>query len=196
MVTLAWGEELPADVVVVATGARPQLDFLAGTPIAAPGGLIVDEALRTGLPGVYAAGDVALVPDLLTGARAVAGIWPAAVAQGEVAGANMAGAAERYPGNVPLNVVHVAGVTIAALGLSAAEGALAQTFASPDPCAYRRFLWRDGRLLGCVSIGPARDLGLLRQLIAGGAPLPHGQRQFAEAPWDCSAPLLAARLLP
>lgn len=63
-VRLADGQVLEADLVVVGVGARPMLDWLAGVPVdLAAGGLAVDAALRTNLPGIYAAGDVAAVQD-------------------------------------------------------------------------------------------------------------------------------------
>ena len=61
MVRLTDGTELTADVVVVAVGAGPDVTLAkeAGLTIAADGGVAVDAALRTSVPEIYAAGDIA-----------------------------------------------------------------------------------------------------------------------------------------
>jgi len=56
---LPGGEWLPADVTVVAIGVRPQVGWLAGSPVKLENGVAVDERLRASVPGVYAAGDCA-----------------------------------------------------------------------------------------------------------------------------------------
>jgi pyruvate/2-oxoglutarate dehydrogenase complex dihydrolipoamide dehydrogenase (E3) component len=58
-VTLTTGEVLPCDVVIVAAGVIPNLDFLQGTSIQQGRGIRVDDGMRTNVEGVYAAGDVA-----------------------------------------------------------------------------------------------------------------------------------------
>ena len=61
----------------------------------APGGagILVDEQMRTSVPGIYAAGDAALGPSVFGEAHAAHALWPTAVEQGRVAGANLAGQA-------------------------------------------------------------------------------------------------------
>ena len=58
-VELADGTRLPADVVVVGIGARPNVEWLAGSGLAIDGGVVTDEAGATSLPNVVAAGDCA-----------------------------------------------------------------------------------------------------------------------------------------
>jgi 3-phenylpropionate/trans-cinnamate dioxygenase ferredoxin reductase subunit len=58
-VTLAAGERLPADLVLVAVGVHPQLDWLAGSGLELADGVVTDAAGRTARPGVYAVGDCA-----------------------------------------------------------------------------------------------------------------------------------------
>src|SRR5207244_7945961 len=102
--------------VVVATGVRPNLSAVATSPIPTATGIVVDAELRTSHPRVFAAGDVAEVNDFLTGAPTIHAIWPTAVDQGRVAGANMAGGAIRYPGSLGMNVVELFDVTLAEIG--------------------------------------------------------------------------------
>ena len=61
---------LPAELVVLSAGIRPNTAFLASSGIEMEkGAIVVDSQLKTNLPGVYAAGDCALVTNRLTGRR-------------------------------------------------------------------------------------------------------------------------------
>ena len=73
---------LRADIYVAATGVKPNLELLAGAGVETRWGVLVDDALRTNVADVYAAGDVAETVDRLTGERYVHAIFPNAVAQG------------------------------------------------------------------------------------------------------------------
>lgn len=76
---LADGSELPADVVVVAVGVRPEVE---GLPAAEPTGIATDACGRTAVPGVYAAGDVACAWHPLLGRRLRVEHWTSAAGQG------------------------------------------------------------------------------------------------------------------
>jgi NADPH-dependent 2,4-dienoyl-CoA reductase/sulfur reductase-like enzyme len=91
-VRLADGGELPADLVVAAIGVVPATGFLAaGGPKLSPGGAVeVDEALRTSLPEVWAAGDCANVT-WADGSRRPEQLWYTARDQGRLAAASMLG---------------------------------------------------------------------------------------------------------
>jgi NADPH-dependent 2,4-dienoyl-CoA reductase/sulfur reductase-like enzyme len=140
-VELSDGSAVHADLVVVATGVRPNLDFIKPGHVERDVGLVVDDYLRTSAPDLFAAGDVAEAPNLLTGRPEIVGLWANACLQGRTAGRNMAAAAARspgadgaaaetdggapaagaaaaeaYPGSVPGNVVHFFGITFAGIG--------------------------------------------------------------------------------
>lgn len=84
-VVLDDGTELPADLVVVGIGVAPAVDWLAGSGLSLDDGVTCDEYLWTGLPGVYAAGDVANWPNAVLGQRQRMENWTAAAEQGAVA---------------------------------------------------------------------------------------------------------------
>jgi 3-phenylpropionate/trans-cinnamate dioxygenase ferredoxin reductase subunit len=82
-VEVAGGERLPADLVVVGVGARPNTGWLSGAPLDLLAGAIdVDTDGRTNLPGVYAVGDVTITRDQRTGTHRRHEHWASAIAQG------------------------------------------------------------------------------------------------------------------
>ncbi|NXN96907.1 AIFM3 factor, partial [Rhinopomastus cyanomelas] len=89
---LASGQKLPADVVVVGIGAFPNSAFLKGTAIARDksGAILVDLHMKTNIPNVFAAGDVASFPvALLNGDRSCIHHQQVAEAHGHIAALNM-----------------------------------------------------------------------------------------------------------
>ena len=95
------GERHPAELVVLATGTRPNvaLAAAAGVPLGHTGAISVDRKLHTGLYGVYAAGDVAEATHCLTGRPVYLPQGTTANRQGHVAGGNAAGASLLLPGS-------------------------------------------------------------------------------------------------
>ncbi len=110
------GRFIPCQVVATAIGVRPRLELVQGTGIRTDRGVLVDEHLATNLPYVYAAGDVAQAFDPLTGKHQLDVLWPVAVAQGRVAGENMAGVHTRYRKGVPVNVTRLADLIVTLIG--------------------------------------------------------------------------------
>jgi len=88
-VLLADGQALKADLVVVASGVRPNSEFAAAAGIVVKEGIVVDGYLKTSLDGIFAAGDVAQGPDFSTRTRSVHAIQPTATEHGRVAAMNM-----------------------------------------------------------------------------------------------------------
>ena len=95
-VTTAKGEQLDADFVLVGIGVQPRVNLARSAGAEVDNGIIVDEFLETGEPGIYAAGDIACYPDPLGGDRLRIEHWVHAERQGQVAAANMLGAGKRF----------------------------------------------------------------------------------------------------
>jgi NAD(P)H-nitrite reductase large subunit len=163
-VTLANGKEVAADLVIVATGIRPNLDLVHGSGIAVDQGILVNERLQTNFPFIYAAGDVAQGPDLLGDKPAVHAIQPTAVDHGRVAGANMAGQDVRYPGSLLMNILDACGLQCASFGRWGEGGAEAMTIRNPGRPVYRKLLWTGDQVTGAVFVGRADDLGMLNDV--------------------------------
>ncbi len=115
--------DLPADLLLVATGVKPATGFLQGSavPLAENGAIRVDERCATGVHGVWAAGDCCEVRHLVTGRPVYFPLGTTANKMGRVAGANIAGARERFPGIVGTAIARVFGLEVGVTGLSPAE---------------------------------------------------------------------------
>ncbi|HEV7301081.1 MAG TPA: FAD-dependent oxidoreductase [Tepidisphaeraceae bacterium] len=86
------------DFVVVAMGVTPVKQLLRGTSISAERAILVDEAGRTNVPGIFAAGDCCAFYDPLFGKHRLSDHWDSAPVTGAIAGRNMAGEDVRFDG--------------------------------------------------------------------------------------------------
>lgn len=114
------GEALPADLVIVALGVRPETDLAraAGLAIGARGGIVVDEQMRTSDASIWAVGDAIETQDVLTGQETVLPLAGPANRQGRVAAESIAGRPTRFRGVQATAVVGVLGLTVASTGAS------------------------------------------------------------------------------
>jgi NAD(P)H-nitrite reductase large subunit len=115
-VLTAAGQRIPCDMVAVAIGVAPRADLARAAGLAVDRGILVDEALRSNDPDIFAAGDVAQVYDARAGKALLDTLWNTARSHGSAAGQNMAGGSVRYVKPMPLNVTRLAGVTTTIIG--------------------------------------------------------------------------------
>jgi NADPH-dependent 2,4-dienoyl-CoA reductase/sulfur reductase-like enzyme len=160
-VLLADGRSLPADIVILATGIRANVDLVKGSGIVTDEAIVVNDRMQTNYAHVYAAGDVAQGPVLFGNGNAVHPIQPTAVDHGRVAGANMAGRDVRYPGSLSMNVVDVCGLQGASFGRWNDAAAEATTIDNPGGFVYRKLLFTGDVVSGAIFTGQADDLGML-----------------------------------
>jgi NAD(P)H-nitrite reductase large subunit len=193
------GPDLLADVVVMATGIRTNLDWLKGSGVEVQQGIVVDEHLRSNVPNVYAAGDVAQGRDLISGQTAVHAIEPTAQEHGRVVGANMAGRDVRYRGSLIINIVEVCHLDAASFGAWDDARAEAMTGLKKDRNAYRKLLFTGERLTGAIIIGRSNDIwttndvGMLKGLVQSGQPLGRYQEHLRRDPFDVKTAFIAAK---
>jgi NAD(P)H-nitrite reductase large subunit len=192
------GTDLLADVVIMATGIRTNLEWLGGSSIVVDRGIVVDDHLRSSVPSVYAAGDVAQGRDLVTGGSAVHAIEPTAQEHGRVVGANMAGKPTTYRGSLLMNIVDVCHLDIASFGAWDDGAAEVMSGLRPDRPAYRKLVWRGDRLIGAIILGPSsdiwttNDIGMLKGLVQSGAPVGRFKAHLARHPFDIKPAYIAS----
>lgn len=110
--------ELAADMVIIGKGVRPNIEDLSEFGFNIGQGLQVDSSLATNLPNIYAAGDIAETWDFVPQRFTVNATWPNATTQGRIAGANMCGGKEIYPGSLGLNSVDFFGLSAMSVGIT------------------------------------------------------------------------------
>jgi NAD(P)H-nitrite reductase large subunit len=116
-VALKSGIVIEADLVVMAAGVRANKEIAESAGIVCGRGIRIDERCHTNVGNIYAAGDVTESPDTLVGQVMPSAIWPTAVRQGRVAGANMAGGADSLARNTGLRAsISLLGMSIVSLG--------------------------------------------------------------------------------
>ncbi len=160
-VELASGDTLTADLIIVATGVKPNIEFLEGSGVETAWGVTVDDYLSTNILDVYAAGDVAEAKDRMSGERYVHAIFPNAVAQGQVAAHNVLGFNIAYEGADNMNSLKHLGLPILAVG--AMEGDEVLRVRRGD--VLRKVYLTDDQIVGFRLVGDISAAGILRSLM-------------------------------
>ncbi len=119
-VLLDTGERVPAGLVVLAVGVRPNTDLAiqAGVTLGDSGAIAVDEVMRTDVPGVWAVGDVAESFSVITGRPAWRPLGSTANKMGRIAGDAITGGGLTHRGVLGTGIVRVFDVTVAQTGLT------------------------------------------------------------------------------
>ncbi|HOG48640.1 MAG TPA: FAD-dependent oxidoreductase [Anaerolineae bacterium] len=159
-VELRSGARLAADLLVAATGLRPNIEFLAGSGIETTVGVIVDDHLRTSDPDIYAAGDVAETKDRFTGERQVHAIFPNAVEQGRVVGLNLLGRDVAYQGAGNMNSLKHLGLPVMAVGRMEGE-----ELRAGHKGTLRKLYLQGGRIIGFRLVGDISCAGVYLSLM-------------------------------
>ncbi|WP_433237687.1 NAD(P)/FAD-dependent oxidoreductase [Streptosporangium sp. CA-135522] len=178
-VRLTDGTVLPADLVVAGIGAVPAVDWLAGSGLSLDKGVVCDETLCTGAPGVYAAGDVARWRNPAFDRHMRLEHWTSAAEQGAVAARNALDPGNAKPySTVPYFWSDWYGSRIQFVGVPATDEI---RVVDGDPGGDRFVaLYREGgRLAGTLTMNGQAQIMKYRGLIMRGASWAEGL-EFAE----------------
>ena len=158
-VRLADGNTLPADLVVIATGVRPNCELARQAGLEVQQGVVVNDRLETSHPGVYAAGDVAEHRGV------VYGLWTVAQAQGVIAGVNLGSGAAEFGGLPPSNTLKVLGLDMFSIGLATSEQPDDRALEQEAGDRYFRFVFRKDYLIGAILLGDTSLSAAVRKAI-------------------------------
>ncbi len=119
-VKLASGNILPADLVVLGVGVRPEtmLAEEAGLSIGPTGGIEVDEHLRTSDPFIFAVGDAIQVKNYLGGFETLLPLAGPANKQGRIVADNICGRTSQYEGTLGTAIARIFRMVVASTGLN------------------------------------------------------------------------------
>lgn len=151
------GEEIPCELIIVATGVRSNVAFLKDSSIETDRfGLIINEKGETNARDVYGAGDI-------TGRNP---IWPTAVKEGIIAANNMVGNEifmEDFFGSK--NTMNFLGLTTMSLGVVNAQDDSYTEEIDISGENYKKIIHKDGKIYGAIIQGDLSYAGVLTQLI-------------------------------
>ncbi|WP_326834750.1 FAD-dependent oxidoreductase [Amycolatopsis rhabdoformis] len=164
---LSTGEVLTADVVLVATGARPATGWLTGSGVPLGDGVECEPTLATGVPGVVAAGDVARWHNGLFGEPMRVEHWTNAVEQGGHAAATLLGDARPFE-SVPYFWTDQFDAKLRCVGRPG-PGDDTEVLLETERQLVVAY-GRGGRISGAVCVNAAKQLVSLRRAIAERAP--------------------------
>lgn len=182
-VILNDGTKLSCDLLILAVGVRPRTDLAESAGLEVNRGIITDtQTMQTGDENIYAAGDCCVSVDMLDGSKKIIALWPNAVQQGSVAGAQMAGGDDTVGSTYSVNAIDFFGLRICTCGLINAQGEQYLDKTVTNGNAYKRLVFEDDKLVGFVLINCSENAGMYTNLISNGVSLDTIEGDIMDAP--------------
>ena len=167
-VILTKGNQVPCDLVIVAIGVIPRTELVDGTNVKINRGIVVDNFMQTTVLDVYASGDVAETFDFILNQSRSLPLWPLAVLEGRVAGANMAGAKTSYEGGTNMSSLKYFGIPIVSIGLAnPKEDPTLEIIVKQDSKhdVYKKLVLRNNVIVGITLVNCIERAGILFNLM-------------------------------
>lgn len=164
-VRLEDGTQLPADVVVIAVGVRPNVTLARNAELDVKQGIVVDNHLASSHPDVFAAGDVAEHVGVLYG------LWEPARYQGAIAAMNAAGLRTEFGGLPRAASLKVVGAGVFSAGPVQPQDDTYAVIAQETEGRYYRFLFRENVLVGAILMSDLRAASAATRNIKNGTDL-------------------------
>ncbi len=167
-VRLSGGQYLDCDLVISATGVRPNIGFLENSGVTCLQGVLTDEHLQTSVAGIYAAGDCAEAFDKVSGKTIVSAIQPNAAEQARVAALNMVGQRAELKGVTQINVLDTLGLISSSFGnWEGVPGGEHVELTDRPEGRHLSLQFKDDVMVGCNSVGWIQHVGVMRGLVEG-----------------------------
>ena len=158
------GAHIPCDMVLIAIGIEPLIDFIQASGIVCGRGVKVDNYMHTNVPHIYAAGDVIETTDTITGRTRVLGQWYPAIEQARKAAYSMLGQFDPRSGAPPssnyYNATFLYGLDFVSVGLTTIPSnvqGLQEIVAEPQPRNYCKVILHNGIPLGILFLGDRKN---------------------------------------
>ena len=166
-VALKDGRSLGCDMFLAAVGIRPNVELARDAGIPVGRGVLVDDRMRTQVPRVFAAGDVA------EHGGQVFGLWPIATEQAQTAAVNALGGDAKLTAETPATILKGVGLELFSIGqVDAAPPDEAIVVDRPTIPSYRRLVLSGGRAVGATILGHhPKDLAAARKAVDDRAPV-------------------------
>jgi nitrite reductase (NADH) large subunit len=170
-VRLKGGQTIAADIVVIAIGIRPNIELARKAGLACGRGVLVDDALATSDPAIFALGECIEHRKQTFGL--VAPIWE----QARVLADRLAGGGASYEGSTSYASLKVTGIDLFSAGVfEPCQGDEHVLLRDRAAGIYRKLVLREGRLAGALLYGDAEDADWYLELIRSRAPVDHIRR--------------------
>ncbi|MGA1790409.1 MAG: NAD(P)/FAD-dependent oxidoreductase [bacterium] len=162
------------DLVIIAIGVQPRIDFVQGTGIEINKGILVDDSLQTSVKSIYAAGDVVECYDYIINKNRPMAILPNASRQGRIAGHNMAGGKREYKGSLAMNSIEIAHIPTVSVGLTdptlitdpeRQKRIEVLQYVREKENIYQKIIIEGNRIIGVILIGKIDRAGIYTGLI-------------------------------
>lgn len=155
-IELENGNLIETDMIVVATGIKPNIEFLDSSKIECNRGVVINEKCETSQRDVYAAGDV-------VGKNS---IWPIAVKQGITAAYNMLGVEREIGDSFSFkNSMNFMGISTVSLGIVNPPDSSYKVLTRCSEDSYKKFIYKDNIIYGVIAQGDISYIGTLMHLI-------------------------------
>lgn len=182
-VTLASGDAVKADLVVIGVGAVPNVELAVAAGLAVDGGIVVDANGRTSDPSIFAAGDVANYPHAPGGRPMRLESWQNAQDQAAAAGRSMVGTQTRYEG-IPWFWTDQFGLNIQILGIPDPNGAVRRRDRADGSVSAYFQVDSDNKLRAVFAFSDATAIREGRNLMSRGEAVPDDM--FETRPAGCN----------
>ncbi|HZT49419.1 MAG TPA: FAD-dependent oxidoreductase [Hyphomicrobiaceae bacterium] len=164
-VILKDGRALPADLVVMTAGVRPETALARAAGLAIGRGILVDDGLGTSCASIFAIGECA------EHRSTCYGLVEPVHEQARVLALRLAGQEARYEGSLPATSLKVSGIPVFSIGDFEGVGAETLVLEDGEAGVYRKLVLRGDRLCGAVLIGDTSDALWYRELVRRRPPL-------------------------
>ena len=147
--TLNDGRNLQCDLLLVAVGMVPNIALGQDAGVDIKRGVLVNSAMQTSDPDIYAAGDVCEFDGQTSG------LWTVAVEQARVAAINAVGGQAIYQEMIPVTTLKVVGVDLTSIGRFEAqnESEIVIALEETEDHRYRKLVIAHGRIVGAILLG-------------------------------------------